>query len=225
MGNYIDSLSTNQVLLLLLIGGLLYSCFYLINKFFIPILKKKQLSTGLYWHRIQIVLWTVYLLLFFSLLFKSNMYLTLTISIIVLVLGWSFWTNFFAGIIIKFSNQFRVNDHISSDLATGKIKDIKMTFTEVINNEGELLVIPNNQLKNAVLKHLNQKNTINTATFICSGKFTYNEIYKHALNCPYFTGNQSILVEKNKNKEYEIKAMLLDESFKKEAIAYFEKIQ
>jgi hypothetical protein len=224
MENYIDSLPIKQMLLFLVIGGALYFIFYLITTYAIPVLKKQQYSMGLYLHRIQIISWTVYLLLFFSSMFNANMYLTLFISVIVIGIGWSFWTNFFAGIMIKFTNQFKVNDHISSNLVKGKIKNIKMTFTEVINSKGELLVIPNNQLKNAVLKHLNQKNIINTTTFICNGRFTYDEVYSHALNCPYFTGNQSIKVSRDKSKKYEIKAMLLDESFKEKADAYFEKL-
>lgn len=223
MESYINTLPYKQVLLFLVIGGLLHFVFYLITSYGVPILIKKRQAIGLYWNRFQIFSWTVYLLLFFSSLFKANMYLTLAISVLVLGIGWTFWINFFAGIMIKFTDQFKVNDNISTDLVTGKIKAIKSAFTEVISNKGELLVISNSQLKKAVLKHLNQKNTLNTSTFVCNGKLSYNEVYHYALNCPYLTGNQVIKVERNKNRKNVVKAMLLDESFKEEAIAYFEK--
>jgi hypothetical protein len=224
MDSYINTLPYQQVLLYLVIGGLLHSIFYLTTNYGIPILKKRQQAVGLYWNRIQIFSWTVYLLLFFSSLFKANIYLTLAISVLALLIGWGFWINFFAGIIVKFTNQFKVNDHISTDLIAGKIKDIKSTYTEIISNKGELLIIPNSQLKKAVLKHLNQKNTLNTSTFICAGKLSYKEVYKHALNCPYVIGNQAIRIVKNKNKKYLVKATLLDESYKEDAVAYFEKV-
>jgi len=224
MENYINTLPVNQVFLFIIIGALLHFVFYVVNTYIIPVFKKKRASIDLYWLRFQILSWTVFLLLFFSVLFKENMYLTLAISVITVGIGWNFWTNFFAGVMIKFTNQFKINDNISTELATGKIKNIKMTFTEVINAEGELLVVPNIQMKKAVLKHHNKKNTLNTNTFICSTKIDHNEVLKYAMNCPYFTGNQNIKVIKNQNKDYEIKAMLLDESFKEKAGDYFNEL-
>jgi hypothetical protein len=211
------------MLFFLLIGGALHFGFYLITSYGLPILKKKQQTAGLYWYRIQIFSWIVFLLFFYSALFKANMYLTLAVSVLTLLIGWNYWINFFASVMIRFTNQFKVNDHISTDLVTGRIKAIKTTFTEVINNKGELLIIPNVQLKRAVLKHLNQKNTLNAVSFVCDGR-SYKEVYNHALNCPYFTGNQVIKVEKNKHGKYVVKAMLLDESFKEQSAAYFEKL-
>lgn len=224
MENYINTLPVNQVFLFLIIGALLHFVFYVVNTYIIPVFKKKRASVGLYWLRFQIVSWTVFLLLFFSVLFKENMYLTLAISAIIVGVGWNFWTNFFAGVMIKFTNQFKVNDNISTELATGKIKNIKIAFTELINTKGELLVVPNIQMKKAVLKHHNKKNTLNTSTFICNTKIDHHEVLKYAMNCPYFTGNQNIKVTKNQNKDYEIKAMLLDESFKEKVYEYFENL-
>lgn len=225
MENYINTLPIKQVLLFLVIGGLLHVAFNIITTYALPIIKKKKDSVSLYWHRIQIISWTVFLLLFFSSLFKANMYLTLAITIIVLGIGWTFWTNFFAGNMIKFTNQFKVNDTISTDIATGSIKAIKMTYTEVINTKGELMVIPNNQLKKAILKHQNKKNILKTHTFICKAKasLSYNKIHEYALNCPYFTANQSISIVKD-DETYQIKAMLLDDSYKERVYEYFENL-
>jgi len=224
MENYINTLPINQVFLFLAVGALLHLVFYIISTYVIPVFRKKRNSIGLYWLRFQIISWTIFLLLFFSSLFKANMYLTLAITIIVIGIGWNFWTNFFAGIVIKFTNQFKVNDNITTDLAVGKIKAIKMTFTEVINTKGELLVIPNNEIKKTVLKHHSKKNTISTTSFNCTAPRSQNEIYDYAMNCPYFTGNQAIKITQNKDKVYEIKAMLVDVSFKEKAVKYFENL-
>ncbi len=224
MENYINTLPVKQVVLFLVIGALLHFIFSLINSYALPVLLKKKSLIGLYWNRIQIVLWTIFLLLFFSSLFRANMYLTLAISAIVIGVGWSFWTNFFAGIVIKFTNQFKNGDKISSDLVQGKVKSIKTTFTEVINSKGELLIIPNNKMKKAVLRHHSTKSTLLTSSFTCEAKIHQNEMYKYALNCPYFTGNQPIKISKNEKGLFDVKAMLLDESLKLKAVTYFNKL-
>jgi len=220
--NYI--LASQQALSLVLIGILLFVFFNLTSAYVVPIIQKKQAKADLFWKRIKIVLWSLYLLLCYGLLFSANMYLTLAVSAMVLATGWSFWTNFFAGILIRFSNQYKVDDYISTDFVTGKIKAIKTSYTEVVNGKGELLVIPNLQLKNAVLKHLNIKNSPNRETFSCSGSFTREQVYQYALNCPYLTANQSISVEKKSDTAFEIRAMLIDESFKEKVVAYFERL-
>ncbi len=221
MENYINTLPVKQVVLFLVIGALLHFIFYLINSYALPVLLKKKSLIGLYWNRIQIVSWTIFLLLFFSSLFRANMYLTLAISAIVIGIGWSFWTNFFAGIVIKFTNQFKTGDTVSSELVQGKVKSIRTTFTEVINSKGELLIIPNSKMKKAILRHHSTKSTLHTSSFTCNAKLHQNDMYKYAMNCPYFTGNQSIKISKNQNNIYEIKAMLLDESLKQKAVTYF----
>ncbi len=225
MENYINTLPIKQVVLFLVIGGLLHVVLYIITTYALPIIKTKKESVSLYWQRIQIISWTIFLLLFFSSLFKANIYLTLAITGIVLGIGWTFWTNFFAGNMIKFTNQFKVNDAIDTDIASGSIKAIKMTYTEVISPKGELMVIPNNQLKKAILKHQNKKNILKTHTFACnaSSSISYNIVRESALNCPFFTANHSITVEKD-NDTYQIKAMLLDESFKDKVCKYFENL-
>jgi hypothetical protein len=225
MESEINSLPIREVLLLVLIGGLIQLGMYLISTYILPVLKKKRPPVGLFWERSQIVLWGIFALFSFSLLFRENMYLTLAATGLILALSWSFWVNFFAGLTIKFTNQFRPGNHVSTDLAEGKIQAIKMSFTEVINSKGELIVVPNRLLKNAVLKHINQKNKLKTSIFICSGEHNHNKLYNHAINCPFISGNQKITISKNQNNTYEIKAMLLDDSFLEEAVAYFKDLK
>ena len=221
MESNINSMPVKEVLLLILIGSLLHLSIYLITTYIVPVLKKKRHPIGLFWNRAQIILWAIFALFAFSLLFRENMFLTLAVSAIVLALGWNYWLNFFAGVTIKFTNQFKVDDHVSTEFAVGKIQAIKMAFTEIQNNHGELIVVPNNLLKNAVLKHVNQKNKLRTSTFTCSGEHSYAKVYNYAINCPFLSGNQKIDVTKTQDNAYQIKAMLLEDSFKDEAAVYF----
>lgn len=226
MEDYINNLPIKQVLLFLVLGALLHFVFYLISNYVLPILEKKKSSIALYWHRIEILVWTLFLLVFFTSLFLTNIFLTLSISLILLGVGWTYWTNFFAGIVIKFTNHIKVNDRIETEMVTGKIRAIKMTFTEIINTKGELVIIPNNLLRKSVVKHTNKKNTLELFSFNYKPRndTSQNVVYQHALNCPYFSGNQDIRINKENNEEYLIEAMLIDQVFKEKVFVYFENL-
>lgn len=217
-----NSIPVSEVLLLLLIGGVLHLFVHLVSSYVVPVLQKRRPTLSYLWNRLQVILWVLYVVITFSVLFRANMYLTLAISALALVLGWSFLINFFAGIAIKFTNQFKIGDQISTELAEGKIQAIKISFTEIINGKGELIVVPNTLLRNAVLKHISQKNKLSTSTFNFSCSQSYSQVYQHAINCPFISGNQDISVVKKDHNSFEVKAMLLDDSYAEEAITYFE---
>ena len=166
----------------------------------------------------------MYVLVFFVFLFLVNMLLTSTVAILVVGIGWSLWTNLFAGIMIRFTNQYKPGDHIAADFGSGEIRFIHSTYTELRNDKSELIKIPNLQLKNAVVKQLNIRQSPNTSKFSCTGHFTYEQVYLHAINCPYLTANQDIAIEKSTNNTLEIRAMLIDESFKDKTKAYFDQL-
>ena len=224
MPDYINTLPLKQVFIYLFIGALLHFVFHVVSKYIIPVLIKKESAIVLLWQRLQIVIWVVYFTFFFSSLMIANNVLTLSISFIVITTGWSYWTNFFAGTIIKISNTLKVDDFIATELVSGRIRKINLTYTEIINKKGELIVIPNNKLNKQVIKHVNDAKTLSPFSYIFFPKkdFSYEKLYQKSLNCPYFTANQIVKIERDKGVSYLIKAMLIDEGLKEKAIAYFE---
>ncbi len=213
-----------QLFLMALFAIFLLLLFRISDAYFVPLFQKKQPKSRLYWFRIKTIIWTLYFLLFFSLLFSVNMLLTLTVSAIAVVVGWSFWTNLFAGILIRFTQQFKVGDQIKTDFGSGQITGIHSTYTELRDENREMLLIPNIQLKNTVVKQMSIRQSPNIDKFSCSGNFSYDQVYLHAINCPYLTANQKISIEKTTNNTFEIRAMLLDQSFREKAVAYFEQV-
>jgi len=224
MPDYINTLPLKQVLIYLLVGALLHFVFYVITRYIIPVLIKRESAIVLLWQRLQIVVWVVYFTFFFSSLMITNIVLTLSISFIVITIGWSYWTNFFAGTIIKFSNTPKVNDFIATELVSGRIRKINLTYTEIVNKKGELIVIPNNKLNKQVIKHVNDAKTLSPFSYVFFPKkdFSYEKLHQKALNCPYFTANQNVKIERDEGVSYLIKAMLIDASLKEKAIVYFE---
>ncbi|HIP48648.1 MAG TPA: mechanosensitive ion channel [Lutibacter sp.] len=225
MEKYLSTLPIEQILLYLVIGALLHFVFHVISKYIIPVLLRKESTVALLWQRLQIVVWVVFFVFLLSSLLVANHVLTLAIGFIVLVTGWSSWTNFFAGASIKFSNTPRLNDYIVTDLVAGRIKNINLTSTEIINKKGELIVIPNSKLNKLVIKYINDAKSLNpfVYNYISKKEVLYDKLYERAINCPYFTANQAVKIERGTGNAFQINAMLIDESLREKAIDYLEK--
>ena len=105
--NYtISEIQIYQLLLYVAFGVLLLMGFYIINNFIIPLIKTKQRQVKRYWQKIQIVSWLLFSSMFFIALFRVNMVITLSFTLIILGLGWNFWRNIFSGIC---RNQLSLN--------------------------------------------------------------------------------------------------------------------
>lgn len=204
------------------LGVLLLVVFYLINNYIIPISKGRQPIVKKYWQKIQIIAWLSFFGLFFVAMFRVNMYITLVFLAVITGLGWNYWQNIFSGIIIKFNNQLKVGDAIATDFATGELKKIGLSQSELVNNLGELVVIPNFKLKSSVLKHLYKKSNIQTHSFtVEAGSRTTDDIYQMALSCPFISANQKIDVQRLNKQEVVVKASVLDNVFVDRVNAYF----
>lgn len=208
----------------IVVGLLLLLVFNFIGRYVIPLIEKRTEFINPWWQKIQIVLWLVYIVLLFSDLLRLYTAITLISTVVVLGLGWEYWKNIFAGVLIKFNDQFKKGDFISTNKIKGTLKTIYLSRSELINEKGELVVIPNNRLRNKVLTHLHRTQDVNIRIFNVTNTNNQSseDIYKLAYDCPYISGNQEISVEKNQKNEYLIKATIIDNSFIDYANNYFE---
>ena len=118
-----------------------------------------------------------------------------------------------------------MGDAIATDFATGELKKIDLSQSELVNSQGELVVIPNFKLKSTVLKHLYKKSNIQTHSFtVKSGSRTTDEIYQIALSCPYISANQKIDVQRINKQEVVVKASVLDGVFLDRVEGYFARV-
>ncbi len=187
-------------------------------------IKEKQHFFELLWQKIQIITWLLFFGLFYASLFRANMAITLVFTFIVLGLGWNYWRNVFYGIIIRFKDQLKKGDYISTDFTKGKIKSVYLSQSELINDKGELIIIPNYKLRSSVLKYLQETNNIKVYSFsvTSSNNESTNDIYRFALNCPYISVNHDIIVERNHSNKFQVKASIIDNSFIESIERYFD---
>ena len=206
----------------IVIGILMYIAFRIIDGYVIPVMKEKKYINK-YWQRLQIVVWLLYFYILVSMLFEMDTIKTITFLGVVIGLGWTYWRNIFSGIVIRFNQELKEGDMISTDFASGEIVNINLAQSELKNAEGELIIIPNYRLKSAVLKQLHEKKTIKTHSFTIKTDedLKSEDVYQRALNCPYLSSNQEINVEKKGVGEFILKAIVVDECFLDEVDGWF----
>jgi len=226
MENYINQIPFTQVLVYLFIGGIFHFVFKIINTYFVPLQTERNANQNKLWERIQIIIWVLFSLLFFSELFLASPYLTLSLTMITLGLGWNYWQNIFAGILLKFNTNFKVGDNIQTAFTSGKIIHIALSYSKLKNLKGEFISIPNYVLKKEAVKYLHEKQHLKTYTFTTSSKLKKSQsaILQASLNCPYIAVNQEIKIKNTKSGGYKIKASLIDQSFKEKVITYFKEL-
>jgi len=221
MDGYINDVKLYQVFLYIGFGFLIFFVFKIIKNYIFPLLTNKESLIKKNWLRIQIIVWFTFSAAFFVTLLRLNTYTTLTFLIIILGLGWNYWRNIFSGIVIKFNNELTIGESISTNLASGILSKIGFAETQLIDKNGEIISIPNFQLKNAVLKKTNK--SINSASdpIKIYSELTTQEVYKLALDCPYISGNKKIEIESIENNQFLIKMTLIDNYFKDDVKVYF----
>ncbi len=206
-------------------GLVLMVAFRVFNKFAGSIIEEKKRLLFVQWRRIQIVFWLVYSLFLYSMLFRYDMLMTLIVTVVVLGLGWNYWKDIFAGILIKLRNQFAVGDFISTGFSKGVLQKIDFSQSSLVNDAGELVIIPNSLLRNEVMTHHHQ--TVSDASVYSvevksARSQTIADIYEFAYNCPYISANKEINIEKQSDGVFSIRASIIDSSFSDQADIYFE---
>jgi len=211
----INEVSLYQVLIYLLFGLLSAVVAYIITNYLLPMLSRRKYSRMQIWEKVQITFWIIYAGLLFIILFRLNMFVTIALSIVIFGAGWNFWRNVFSGIVIKLSTQFTIGEAIDIEFAKGELKTIGMSRSELINEIGETVVIPNYKLRNSVFRHLNKETNVHAHSFVVNvsaGK-TIASVYNIALECPFVSANQKVEVERTGPNELVVRASVIDNTF------------
>ncbi|MDH3492323.1 MAG: mechanosensitive ion channel family protein [Acidobacteriota bacterium] len=222
--NYLfGNIPFTEVIIYSVAGVVLLLVFNFLDRYLVPFLEKRSSTINPWWQKAKIISWLIYLGLFYSALLRSYTGMTLIFTVIVLGLGWEYWRNIFAGMLIKFTNQLRKGDFISTNIVRGTIRRISLPRTDIINEKGELVFVPNRRLRNSVVTHLRKTHDVNICVFNVKTRKdqTLDDLYQIAYNCPYIAVNQIVAVELKEDGVYQVKATIIDNSFIENANRYF----
>ena len=214
--NYsIGDVSLYQVMIYMLFGLLTAIVTYVITHYLVPMLSRHKHARMQFWQKAQIIFWLVYVGVLFVILFGMNMYVTVAMTVVIFGAGWNYWRNVFSGLVIKLNSQPKIGEAIDVEFAKGVIKAIGMSQSELINESGETVVIPNDILRTSVFKHLNKETNVQVHSFIITTSTgrTIEAIYSMTLECPFVSANQKVEVDRMGPNEVVVRASVIDNSF------------
>jgi len=199
----------------------MHFAFLIANKYLLP--KQTKVLQKYISLRAQLIVWLIYILIFYSYLVSNAPIISLSITAIALGIGWHYWRNVFAGILIKFQNLVQVGDDIETDFVKGKIKTIHLSNTILESADNCIFTVPNYVLNDTILKHKNKISNLKRYSFLVKSteSISLKELHKKALCCPYFVLNQKIEIATTKKGDYKIQAILVDSQLEARVLEFF----
>lgn len=221
--SYTNQIPIKLVLSFFVIASILIVFFYIIGSYLLPIIKKNHPKIYKWWKRIQIIVWSIYGISLFYNFLQANIIITLIFSSVILLIGWSYWKNVFSGIQMKFNRNLHIGDILTTDYTQGEIKGIYLAQTELLNENGESIYIPNSKIKNSVVKQSQNKSNTQTYSFEVNttNTQTAEDLYSFALTCPYISANQKITIKKIDKSKFQVIASVLDANLLEKTKEFF----
>lgn len=153
MQQILHGISFPMLFLLGIIGAVIFISFGVYRRLILPVLLSKDSGSTHYktLGRVEIVVWTVYIMavIYFSLL--NSLLVTVILLALVVFAFFDFWKNYFAGIILRFSDKIQVGDSITINDYSGKIIKFGNRALKMISPIGEEILIPYHRI-NAEVK-------------------------------------------------------------------------
>lgn len=146
------TVAAQTVLLLVAIAGALLLSTLLFNRLLLPRLFAQEAAERrqLFRYRATATSWMCYTLFALYRLLVDSLPITLALTAFVLLVGWHFWRDFFAGLFFRMEGAFRLHDVVQLGEYSGKIDAIGRRAIQVKTAEGDRLTIPFRRLSNAL---------------------------------------------------------------------------
>lgn len=117
----------------------------------LPFEKKDNVTVGL--SNIFMLFITIYALVSMLSLFGirfSEMFTSLSIvAAAIAIISKDFVADIISGILISFSNEIKIDDHVKIGILRGKIIDINITKTALLNDDEDIIFLPNSKVFNS----------------------------------------------------------------------------
>src|SRR5690606_13242114 len=105
----------DSLILILAIAGIIFGFFYLIKNYIFPLVESEKVlaKSKILTFRIEVLVWSVFALLVLVFSISVSPFVTVIICAILIGLGFTFWRDFFPGLIVRVANQFHIGDTVS----------------------------------------------------------------------------------------------------------------
>ncbi len=136
-----------------LVIGVLIVVFWLLRNYVLPLIKKRSSArnASAWILRIEILSWFLFSLFAFYRLMIVSPVITVVFAAVLIVLGWTFWKDFFAGLLFRIERLVEVGDFIRIDeqgetMQEDIVQKVSYRNITVRRANGEIVLIPFNKL-------------------------------------------------------------------------------
>jgi len=200
-----ENIPTLLFLGLALIGVLLFVGFKVLTQYIAPLIEAKFKIRKPYLtiYRFKTLIWLLFIVFAFYQLISSHLIIGLSTIGFIILLGFNFWKDFFAGVYLKLDGRIFINDTITLNSISGKISSLHTRNLELKTDSDEIISIPYKHFLNAtVSKRVNKgEERSRTVTINVENNSDYNSIksIEGLLNiCPWIYSHKQSLVKRNK---------------------------
>lgn len=150
--NTLQGIPFSMILLLAAASVLLYLGFRGYRQLLLPIvvLKADGQDRQKTLRRIELLAWAIYVAvgIYFSL--KVSLVITLALLALVSLAFFDFWRNFFAGIVLKFGDNFQLGDFITINGYSGTVAGFGNRTLKIVTTAGEEILSPYSLVKHEI---------------------------------------------------------------------------
>lgn len=140
----LSTLPLGLVLMLGLLALLLHALLYALKTYGLPLVKSRRQRQRLeaLLLRAGVALWLVWAVFAFYRLLLASPVFTLAIILLGTVLGWSWWKDFYPGLLLRLEGDLRPGDYLNYQGRPYKIMQLRGRSAQLTGEDGGLLVLP-----------------------------------------------------------------------------------
>lgn len=187
-------------IILLMLGGIIFGFFYVFKRYILPVFdaRKKLKKTRILVFRIEVIVWLVFALFTVTQFLTESILVTGALLIVVALIGFNFWRDFFPGLWIRLSNKYKVNSPVRFQEYSGVVNKVGITSLYLKTEEEELIFIPYHKLSSAIFIQRQAKGKLMSSKLILQiankdPELVIKNVDKWIQECPWAIPQESHL--------------------------------
>lgn len=150
-----------------LLALLLYALLSALKNYGLPLVKsrrRRQQLNGLLL-RAGLGLWLAWAIFAFYRLLLAAPVFAIVLTVLLVTLGWSWWADFYPGLLLKLEGDIRVGDHLAHAGKTYQVQEMRARSVRLTGEDGGVLVLPYRLLQAPAIYQSVEKTALSPFTF------------------------------------------------------------
>ncbi|MGV6862456.1 MAG: mechanosensitive ion channel domain-containing protein [Putridiphycobacter sp.] len=196
---------------LLFLAGVIFVTFKVLGDYVTPFLKSKYRikRAFLFVYRLKIITWFLFTLFSFYQIVSSHLWIGISLTIFIILLGINFWKDFFVGIYHKFDGNMNIGDLISVGEVSGKIQKFNTRYIKLEADNDEVILLPYSQLLNQPISKKFGQGEVRSKKLLLSidqghPKNNLKNVQQVVYTCPWVYNHKPIKIIQLSDSQYEI---------------------